>query len=79
MPSLPAYAPEHLDGPAVWIGAEMAAAPERWGETLEPDAAAELEAAAAHFRGLGKDVGEIEAAEFPLPSLAPRIGDCATP
>ena len=75
MPSMPADAPERLDGPAAWTGAEIAAAPERWSETLEPDAVAELEAAAAHFRCLGKDVGEIEAAEFPLPSMAPRLAE----
>lgn len=76
MPSMPADAPERLDGPVAWTGAEMAAAPERWSETLRPDSFAELEAAAAaNFRDLGKDVGEIEAAEFPLPNLAPRIAE----
>ena len=75
MPSLPADAPERLDGPATETGSEMAAAPERWSETLEPDAVSELEARPRYFRSLG----EIKAAEFPLPTWRLASRNCVTP
>jgi len=58
--------PDRLDGPAAWTGAEMAAHPDRWLVTLSDDDIADLEQAAAHFLSLGRDVGEITAADFPL-------------
>ncbi len=58
--------PERLDGPAAWIGAEMATAPERWLVTLTQEDIADLEQAAAHFLSLDRDVGEITAEDFPL-------------
>ncbi len=62
--------PERLTGPAAWTGTEMAAAPERWVRDLSADEIAELEAAAAHYLSLGRDIGEISAEDFPLPTLA---------
>jgi hypothetical protein len=64
--------PERLEGPAAWLGAEMAAAPERWLVELSPEDIADLEQAAAHFLALGRDVGEITAAAFPLGPFAAR-------
>jgi hypothetical protein len=59
--------PPRMTGPAAWIGAEMAQHPEQWLVTLSADDIAELEAAARHYLALGRDVGEITAAAFPLP------------
>jgi hypothetical protein len=65
--------PERLEGPAAWLGAEMAAAPERWLVELSPEDIADLEQAAAHFLALGRDVGEITAAAFPLGPFAAHL------
>lgn len=69
-PSLP---PERIDSPAAWRGADMAADPSIWLTELSEAEIAELEAAAAHYLSLGRDIGEISADAFPLPSLAPRL------
>lgn len=59
-----------FDGPRAWIGAELKHQPERWIKTLSGAEIAELEAAASHYLALGQDIGEINAAQFPLPSLS---------
>ena len=64
---------EHIDGPAAWVGAEMAARPDQWIETLSDPEVAELRAAAANYLARGQDIGQITAAEFPLPGLAARL------
>ncbi|MCC2113270.1 MAG: TauD/TfdA family dioxygenase [Hyphomicrobiales bacterium] len=51
----------------------MARSPERWLYRLTGDDIAELEAAARHFLGLGRDIGEITREDFPLPHFAGRI------
>jgi len=65
--------PERIDGPSAWIGSQMAADPDRWMVDLTPDALADLHQAAAHFLSLGKDIGEINAADFPLTVLALQL------
>jgi hypothetical protein len=59
--------PERIDIPAAWIGADMAAHPERWLVTLAPDQIAEIEAQGRTFLARGTPIGEISPATFPLP------------
>jgi len=65
--------PPRFDGPAAWTGADLAAQPDLWVRQLTAEEIAELEAAAAHYLGLGRDVGEITAADFPLPRFAAHL------
>ena len=58
--------PERFDTPAAWTGDTMRTAPARWLYTLNKADIEDLEAAAAHFASLNKDVGEITAEDFPL-------------
>ncbi|MEQ9259615.1 MAG: TauD/TfdA family dioxygenase [Roseovarius sp.] len=62
--------PARIEGPGAWIGAEMAAQPERWLRPLAPGEIAELEAAADHYLATGRDIGEIAAERFPLEGFA---------
>jgi hypothetical protein len=65
--------PEQLTGPAAWIGADMAASPGDWLRHLTADEVAELDAAADHYLTLGRDIGDITADAFPLPTLAASL------
>lgn len=65
--------PDRLTGPAAWTGSEIAARPDRWIKTLTAAEIAELEAAAEQYLQQGRDIGEITAEAFPLPSLAPQL------
>ncbi|MEZ5318390.1 MAG: TauD/TfdA family dioxygenase [Vicinamibacterales bacterium] len=58
--------PERLSGPSAWVGREMQARAGEWLVDLPPAAIAELEGAARHYLALGRDVGQITAADFPL-------------
>jgi hypothetical protein len=53
--------------------ADDVADPAAWTEVLSPDEIGELEAAIAHARGVSDDMLEIGAADFPLPTLGPRL------
>ena len=61
--------PKRLTGPAAWLGQDMARHEKRWLYRLSADEIAELEHAARHYLSLGRDVGEISAAGFPLSSF----------
>ncbi len=63
---LDATLPDTLTGPSAWIGRDMQARPEAWLVRLSPDDIADLEQAARHFLGLGRDIGEIAKEDFPL-------------
>lgn len=65
--------PEHIDIPAAWKGAEMAANPSRWQSTLTGAEIAELEQAADAYLSRNHTVGAMTVEEFPLPTLAPRL------
>jgi hypothetical protein len=65
--------PSPIAGPAAWVGADMARDPGAWLVELAPVDIAELEAAAQHYLSLGRDVGEITAADFPLGPFAQRL------
>ncbi|MDU8928637.1 TauD/TfdA family dioxygenase [Alisedimentitalea sp. MJ-SS2] len=62
-----------ISGPSAWLGPDMAARMREWFVTLDTDTITELEAAAAHFLSLGRDVGEITAKNFPLPRFSAHL------
>ncbi len=65
--------PPPFTGPAAWIGADLATQSDRWMRHLAPSQIAELETAAKHYLSLDRDIGEITADAFPLPSLAAEL------
>ena len=65
--------PKRIDHPAAWIGAEMAAAEDRWIATLTPSEIDELESAARAYLDRGGDLGAMTAETFPLPSFGARL------
>ncbi len=65
--------PERIDGPAAWLGHEMADNPERWLVQLSPDDVGELESAARHYLSQNKDIGEIQRNEFPLDQFGQHL------
>ncbi len=73
--TLPDNLPVSIDGPSAWIGSQMAQNQDQWLHILTPQHVSELEAAAHHYLSLGKDVGEITAAEFPLPLFGEQLLD----
>lgn len=65
--------PPKVTGPAAWLGKDMVKSTE-WIERLSDAECAEIEAAARQaLKAAGGDIAKIQAAEFPLPTLAPRI------
>jgi len=67
-----APAPGPVGGPAAWRGPALAARDD-WRFRLRPSHADELCAALAAARATGKPTAALDAADFPLPSLAPEI------
>lgn len=67
--------PQRIEDASAWVGPEMAANPDRWLMKMEPNQIAELHQAADHFLGLGKDIGEITADDFPLDKLAMHFAE----
>lgn len=65
--------PEEITGPAAWLGRNMQGRSDEWIVHLSPGDVAELEAAARHFLSLERDLGEIAAADFPLPSFGAHL------
>ncbi len=65
--------PEVIEHPAAWTGAGMAAAPEIWCETLAAPEIAEVEGVARRFLDAGGDLGALTKADFPLPTLGPKL------
>lgn len=60
-----------VDGPAAWIGAEMARRPQEWTYRLS---AAEVQEIARAVEGVrGRDIAEIRREDFPLPGLGPVL------
>lgn len=66
--------PPPVEGPAAWLGPEMAARSD-WVETLSPAEQAEIEAAAAPLVAAGRDIATLKADDFPLPTLAARLAN----
>lgn len=67
------HLPNRLTGPAAWLGHDMARHEDRWLYRLSAQEIAELEQAARYYLSLGRDVGEISAADFPLGSFAGHL------
>ncbi len=65
--------PDFITGPAAWTGSRMQADPEQWLVHLSARDVAELEAAARHYLSLGRDIGEITQADFPLNRFAQHL------
>ena len=65
--------PRQIDIPSAWIGAEMAANPDRWIVQLSPADIAELEAAAKSFLASTREIGEISKDKFPLPRFGAHL------
>jgi hypothetical protein len=65
--------PTPFTGPAAWLGRDIAACEADWLINLTPVQIGELETAAAHYLSLGRDVGKITAAAFPLPTFAAHL------
>ena len=63
-----------VTGANVWRGEDMAAS-QRWQRRLAPAQLAELDAALAVAKGRGLDWETMNAADFPLPGLAPLFDD----
>lgn len=65
--------PEQITGPAAWTGPAMAQDERNWLYRLSSQDIADLENAARHYLSLGRDVGEIAAADFPLSSFGAHL------
>jgi hypothetical protein len=65
--------PNRLTGPAAWLGQDMARHEDGWLYRLSAAEIAELDHAARHFLTLGRDLGEIRAADFPLTSFTSHL------
>ena len=59
--------------PQVWYGRDMAKQPESWNRRWSAAEIAEIEAAIAGVEARGLDILDIDAAAFPLPTIAPEI------
>ena len=64
--------PTPFAGPSAWVGRDLAQKTD-WLVLLTPAHITELETAAAHYLSLGRDVGEITAQDFPLPTFGTRL------
>lgn len=62
-----------IASPAAWRGAVLREKPEDWTVQLSPADAQELEQALRYAEAGGRHISEMTAADFPLPTLAPRI------
>lgn len=67
--------PERIEGPAAWLGRDMAGDTASWLTHLSALDVEELEAAARHFDSLSKDIGEVAERDFPLPRFGRYLKD----
>jgi hypothetical protein len=68
----PDFTPEVLETACEWTAAEVAD-PARWTEHLSPAEVDELDAAVQHAFSVSDDFLAIGKAQFPLPTLGPRL------
>lgn len=73
MSMTPSDLPEPITGPSVWRARDLKQNKSAWLYPLCSADIAELEVAADHFTSLGKDLGQITAADFPLPRFAAHL------
>lgn len=69
--------PSPIESAAAWKGAEVTR-DDSWLVRLEQSQVAEIEAALAHAKATGRDLGEIGRDDFPLPSLSAEIDKWAS-
>ena len=62
-----------VEGPSAWIGRELRSREDEWIYSLSAAEIAEIESATARVRERGLDIAEIGRADFPLPTLGPRL------
>jgi hypothetical protein len=62
-----------IDDRSAWIGAELTRHPERWTYCLSASDLAEIDAAVAAVRDRRLAIEDIGRADFPLPTLGPRL------
>lgn len=67
--------PVSISGPAAWLGADMTQREDEWLVPLSEHDIADLERAAQHYLALGRDVGEITAADFPLETFGTHLAE----
>lgn len=67
--------PDYIDRPAAWLGADMAAHPDRWRRSWSASEISEIEAAAEAVLASGIEIGQLTAQEFPLPTVGPILSD----
>jgi hypothetical protein len=60
-----------IEGPSAWIGAELAKRPDEWTWTLSAPEIEEIEAAVAGVSG--RDIATITRADFPRPTMGPKL------
>jgi len=65
--------PDKIDRPSAWLGTELQAQQNQWLYTLSADEILEIEQAAHAYLSLGRDVGEITAQDFPLPTFSVHL------
>lgn len=65
--------PDNIEGPAAWIGEELANMTDSWLTTLSGDEIVELEKATETFIASNKDLGSMVREDFPLPLLVRRL------
>jgi len=66
--------PYEIKGPAVWLGSDMSARPQDWLVHLGDRELGELETAAHQYLSSGREIGQITAHDFPLPSFSDHLG-----
>lgn len=60
-----------IEGPAAWIGADLAQRPQAWTYVLTPREVDEIEAATQAVAG--RDIADLRRGDFPLPTLGPVL------
>jgi len=65
--------PASFSGEPAWVAADLHAHSDSWIKKLNQDEVNELQIAAHTYLSTGKDIGEITANDFPLPSLTPYV------
>lgn len=65
--------PARITGPAAWLSKEMINNPNTWLYHFTSKDIADLEKAARHFLGLGRNIGEITQETFPLTTFSAHI------
>jgi hypothetical protein len=62
-----------VEGPSAWIGRDLRAREGEWIYPLSAAEIAEIDSATASARASGLDIAEIGRADFPLPTLGPKL------